>query len=123
MKQLRFSFTYFLLTLLIFGVEVLIATILKDWFYVRAYLGDVIVVGLLYTFVLTFFDLNKSKLILGILIFSFGVEFLQYFKIADLLGLQKGSFLYIVVGNSFSWIDIICYATGCLLLYLIQKFK
>lgn len=123
MKKLRFSFTYFLLTLLIFGIEVLIATVLKDWFWVRAYLGDVIVVGLLYTFVLTFFDLNKPKLILGILIFSFGVEFLQYFKIADLLGLQKGSFLYIVVGNSFSWIDIICYAIGCFLLYLIQKFK
>lgn len=120
MKKLRFNFTYFLLTLLIFGVEVLIATIWKDFFWVRAYLGDVLVVILLYTFVLTFFEINKTKLIVGILIFSFGVEFLQYFKIADKLGFEKGSIPYIVIGNSFSWVDVLCYGIGGLILKLMD---
>ncbi len=123
MKNLRFSLVYFVLTLVLFGIEVLIATVWKDCFWVRSYLGDVLVVILLYTFVLSFFKVNKVKLIIGILIFSFGVEFLQYFKIADVLGLKKGSIPYIVVGNSFSWVDLGCYAIGCGLIYWVLKIK
>lgn len=121
--KFKFSLKYFLLTILIFLVEVLIATKLKDIFFVRAYLGDVIVVMLLYTFVKSFISINNQKLILGILAFSCLVEFAQYFKIADKLGFLPGSLMYIVVGNSFSWIDILCYAVGCLMIYLFVKFE
>jgi DNA integrity scanning protein DisA with diadenylate cyclase activity len=99
-------------------VEVLIATVLKNIFLVRAYLGDVIVVMLLYAFVRIFVVVNTQKLILGILVFSCLVEFAQYFNIAEKLGFQPGSLMYIVIGNSFSWIDILCYAAGCFILYL-----
>ncbi|WES96445.1 DUF2809 domain-containing protein [Chryseobacterium arthrosphaerae] len=116
--KLQFSLKYLLLTVFIFLVEVLIATKLEHIFFVRAYLGDVIVVMLLYTFVKTFVKMNDQKLILGILVFSFLVEFAQYFNIAEKLGFRPGSLMYIVIGNSFSWIDILCYAAGCLLLYL-----
>lgn len=119
--KLQFSLKYLLLTLFIFLVEVLIATQLKDIFFVRAYLGDVIVVMLLYTFVKSFVKVNDQKLILGILVFSCLVELAQYFNIAEKLGFREGSLMYIVIGNSFSWIDILCYAVGCLLLYLFVK--
>ena len=124
MMKLKFSLTYFLLTIAIFLVEVLIATKLKDIFFVRAYLGDVIVVILIYTFIKSFLKIeNNEKLILGILIFSFIVEFAQYFNIAEKLGFSEGSLMYIVIGNSFSWIDILCYAVGCLLLFLFVKIQ
>jgi DNA integrity scanning protein DisA with diadenylate cyclase activity len=119
--KLQFSLKYLLLTLFIFLVEVLIATKLSHIFFVRAYLGDVIVVMLLYTFVKTFVKVNDEKLILGILIFSFLIEFAQYFHVAEKLGFRPGSLMYIVIGNSFSWIDNLCYAVGCLLLYLFVK--
>lgn len=119
--KFQFSLKYLLLTLFIFLVEVLIATKLSHIFFVRAYLGDVIVVMLLYTFVKSFIKVNNEKLILGILIFSFLIEFAQYFNIAEKLGFQKGSLMYIVIGNSFSWIDNLCYAVGCLLLYIFVK--
>lgn len=119
--KLKFSLKYLLLTLFIFLVEVSIATILKDIFFVRAYLGDVIVVILLYTFVKSFVEVNDQKLILGILLFSFLIEFAQYFNIAERLGFRRGSLMYIVIGNSFSWIDILCYAVGCLFLYIFLK--
>lgn len=119
--KLQFSLKYLFLTLFIFLTEVLIATQLKDIFFVRAYLGDVIVVMLLYTFVKSFVKMNDQKLIGGILIFSCLVELAQYFNIAEKLGFREGSLMYIVIGNSFSWIDILCYATGCLLLYLFVK--
>ncbi len=122
--KLKFSLKYFLVTIVIFLAEVLIATQLKDIFFVRAYLGDVIVVMLLYTFMKSFFKIaDNEKLILGILIFSFLVEFAQYFTIAEKLGFQPGSLMYIIIGNSFSWIDILCYAIGCLLLYLYVKIR
>lgn len=117
-----FHYKYFLATVFIFLSEVLIATVLKDIFLIRAYLGDIIVVMLLYTFVKSFFNIrNDVKVIFGILIFSFTVEFAQYFNIAEKLGFQPGSTMYIVVGNSFSWIDMLCYAVGCLLLIIFVK--
>ena len=122
--KLRFNLKYFLVTIIIFFVEVLIATWLKDIFFVRAYLGDVIVVMLLYIFIKSFLTItNNEKLIIGILIFSCCVEFAQYFNVAEKLGFQSGSFMYIVIGNSFSWIDILCYAVGCLLIYAFVKLK
>ena len=123
MMKFKFNLKYLLLTILIFIVEVLIATVLKDNFFIRAYLGDVIVMMLLYTFVKSFFTVNETKLILGIFAFSCLVEFAQFFNIAEKLGFQPGSLMYIVIGNSFSWIDILCYAVGCLILYLIVKLK
>ncbi|KNB62240.1 DUF2809 domain-containing protein [Chryseobacterium sp. Hurlbut01] len=121
--KLKFKPKYLLLTILIFLVEVLIATVLKNNFFIRAYLGDVIVVILLYTFVRSFFTVNDTKLIVGIFAFSCLIEFAQYFNIAEKLGFQPGSLMYIVIGNSFSWVDIACYAAGCLLLYLLVKLK
>ncbi|WP_076444520.1 DUF2809 domain-containing protein [Chryseobacterium sp. RU37D] len=121
---MKFSLQYFLITTFLFLIEILIATWLKDIFFVRAYLGDVIVVILIYTFIKSFFTVkNTHNLIFGILVFSCLVEFAQYFKIADKVGFQPGSLMYIVVGNSFSWIDILCYAVGCLLLFLLMKLQ
>ncbi|NML72437.1 DUF2809 domain-containing protein [Chryseobacterium sp. RP-3-3] len=119
--KLQFNLKYLLLTIFLLLVEVLIATKLADVFFVRAYLGDVIVVMLLYTFVKSFVKMNNEKLILGIFIFSCLVEFAQYFTIAEKLGFRPGSLMYIVIGNSFSWVDILCYAAGCLLLFLFVK--
>ncbi|MDM1553916.1 DUF2809 domain-containing protein [Chryseobacterium indologenes] len=119
--KFQFSLKYLLVSIFIFLVEVLIATKLKGIFFVRAYLGDVIVVILLYTLVKSFFRVNNEKLILGILVFSCLIEFAQYFNIAEKLGFRPGSLMYIVIGNSFSWIDILCYVVGALLLYLFVK--
>ncbi|MEC3876531.1 ribosomal maturation YjgA family protein [Chryseobacterium salviniae] len=122
MIKLKFSLTYFLISLVIFIIEVLIATIFSKIFFVRAYLGDVFVVMLLFTLVKSFIIIkNNYNLILGIFLFSCLVEWTQYFHIAEKLELQPGSIMYIIIGNSFSWIDIICYAAGCLLLFLVPK--
>lgn len=121
--KFKFSLKYLLLTIFIFLVEVLIATVLKDQFFIRAYLGDVIVVMLLYTFIKSFFIVDSTKLILGIFAFACLIEFAQFFNIAEKLGFKPGSLMYIVIGNSFSWIDILCYGAGCLILYVFVKIK
>ncbi|WP_379967586.1 DUF2809 domain-containing protein [Epilithonimonas sp. UC225_85] len=117
---MKFNLKYFLIVILIFVVEVLIATKLKDIFFVRAYLGDVFVVMLMYYFIKAFFDFESLKLISGIFIFSCLIEFLQYFHFGELLGFKDNRIVMIVLGNSFSWIDILCYFAGCVILYLIE---
>ncbi len=118
-REMRFNLRYGLLSLIIFGIEVCIATIWKDIFLLRAYIGDVLVVMLLYTAILSFFNIkNKGTLLIYIFLFSVLVEVAQYFKLATLLGFKEGSIMYIVIGNSFSWLDILCYFIGVLLMYL-----
>ncbi|MCT4014034.1 DUF2809 domain-containing protein [Elizabethkingia anophelis] len=120
---MKFNLYYFIATIILFITEVLIATIFKDLFFVRAYLGDALVTILIYTFVKIFFNINPGKLLIGVFIFSVFIEVLQYFNIADVLGLKRGSIAYIVVGNSFSWIDIICYGAGCLIAFAVERLR
>ena len=117
---MKFNLKYFLIAIAIFLVEVLIATKLEDWFFVRAYLGDVFVVMLMYYFIKAFFDFEPVKLISGIFIFSCLIEFLQYFHFAEVLGFKDHRLMMIVLGNSFSWLDILCYFVGCVVLFLIE---
>ncbi|MDO4230082.1 MAG: DUF2809 domain-containing protein, partial [Capnocytophaga sp.] len=113
---------YFLKTIFLFVVEVLIATVFRQIHFLRAYVGDILAVMLIYTFVLTFFKIkNRNRLIIGVFLFAVLVEILQFFKIATFLGFSKGSIGYIVMGNYFSWEDIICYAIGCFLLKIFDS--
>ena len=118
--KINFKFYYksFLIAIFIFVVEVLIATELKNIFFVRAYLGDVFVVMLMYYFIKAFFDFNPTKLIVGIFIFSCLIEFAQYFHFGELLGFKDTRIVMIMLGNSFSWIDILCYFAGCAVIFL-----
>lgn len=118
--KLRFSLVNLIIAIVIFIVEILIATIFKDIFFVRAYLGDVFVVMLMYYFVKAFAEINPTKLIIGLVIFSFIIESLQYFHFGELLGFKDNKVAMIVLGNSFSWIDILCYLVGGIILYLIE---
>lgn len=120
--EIHFSKRHFFVTLILFFTEVLIATVLNHLDFLRSYIGDVLVVMLMYYAFGTFFKIrNKTTVLLGI--FSFGIftEVLQYFKIASKLGFSKGSMGYIIIGNTFSAEDIICYAMGCVLVGIIES--
>lgn len=118
--KLKFNLKNLIIAIVIFVIEFLIATTFKDIFFVRAYLGDVLVVMLMYYFVKAFVEVNNTKLIIALLIFSCVIEFLQYFHFAEVLGFKDNKIMMIVLGNSFSWIDILCYLAGGLILYLIE---
>lgn len=117
---MRFNLKYFLITIFVFIIEVLIATTFKNFVFLRSYFGDVLVVVLIYTFIQSFFEVDKIKTIIGVLIFSFAIEFLQYFHFAEVLGFKENKLAIIVLGNSFSWIDILCYTIGCLAIYVVE---
>ncbi len=106
-----FNTKYFILTCLLFLIEVLIALYVHDRF-VRPYIGDVLVVILMYCFLKTFIKGNTFPIAIGVLMFSYLIEAMQYFKLVNLLGLQHSKLANTVIGNSFSWVDIVAYTVG-----------
>lgn len=117
--MLKFSPKYFALTVLLFIVETGIAIFVHDTL-VRPYFGDFFVVILIYCFLKSFVDLSVWKAALYVLLFSFGIEFLQYLNLVEKLGLDKSKITKTILGSSFSWIDIFTYFAGLLCVLLIE---
>lgn len=120
--KLRFSPLYFCLTVLLFVIEVLIAAYLHDEF-IRPYAGDFLVVILIYCFVHSFVQAPVVPVALAVLAFSYLVETLQYFNLVKLLGLEHSRIANIVIGNYFTWVDIIAYTLGIAFTIFIEKVR
>lgn len=101
--------------LILLFVEVLIALFVHDRF-VRPYIGDVLVVIVLYFFVRIFVPEGCRFLPLVIFAFAGLVEALQYFHLVEILGVQDKVFWRVLIGSVFDWKDILCYGAGCVLL-------
>lgn len=114
-----FSLRYFLLALLFFIIEVLIALYVKDNF-VRPYVGDYLVVMLIYCAVRTFIKANPVKVAVGVLLFAYLIETLQYFRIVDRLGLAGNTLAKTVIGYGFEWADMLAYTLGVLTILLAE---
>ncbi|AQS93651.1 hypothetical protein BXQ17_06095 [Polaribacter sp. BM10] len=111
---------YLIIFLLILFIEVFIALFVRDQF-IRPFIGDVLVTVLLFAFCRIFYNGNALKLALGVLIFSFTIEFLQYLKLIEILGLQNNKIAVTVLGATFDWLDLLAYLLGVLISYFIDK--
>lgn len=117
---LRFNLRYFMLFVVLFIIEVLIALYSRDSI-LRSYIGDVLVVILIYCFVKAFFSTPVIATAISVLVFSYFVETLQYFKIIEVLGLQHSLLAKTVIGTSFSWLDIVSYTAGIVIVVVGEK--
>ena len=115
---------YAMATMILLAIEVLIALFVHDSI-IRPYVGDVLVVVVIYTFVRIFVPERVVLLPLYIFVFAVGVELLQLVNILDLLGLRDNGFFRVLLGSVFDIKDVICYAVGCLILggYQVTKKK
>jgi len=118
----RFDKKSFLIATVIFIVEVLIALYITDNF-IRPYVGDVLVVILIYYFVKAFVHIGVWPLAIATLLFSYLIETLQYFQFVKLIGLGDNKFANIIIGNSFAWEDIIAYTIGIVIVLMIELRK
>ncbi|MBT1695380.1 DUF2809 domain-containing protein [Fulvivirgaceae bacterium PWU4] len=119
--MLTFNKKYFGLAVLIFTIEVLIALFVRDTF-VRPYLGDVLVVILIYCFARSFLNVPVLTMAVAVLAFAFTVEFLQYLNIVEKLGLQGSAIARTVIGTSFAWKDLLAYVAGFVLVLVVEKY-
>jgi hypothetical protein len=108
---LKFNRYYFILAIIILLVEILIAFFIHDTI-IRPYIGDFLVVILIYCFVKSFLNTPVWSTALAVLLFSYAVEISQYFHFINKLGLQHSKIGRIIMGTSFGWTDIAMYTAG-----------
>jgi hypothetical protein len=112
---------YILLTLLLLVIEITIAVFVHDQF-IRPFFGDFLAVIFVYCG-LRIFKQNILKTALMSLFIAYFIEILQYFKFIEITGLIKYKVLAILIGNSFSWLDILAYSLGFVFILLIENFE
>lgn len=95
-------------------IEVLIALFVHDSF-VRPYVGDILVVAVVYFFLRIFVPEKYPWLPAAVFVFAAMVEFSQYFSLADKLGITD-PMIRTILGSVYDTADIVCYGVGCLLL-------
>lgn len=118
---MEFKLYYLFWSIIIFLVELYIAIYVKDDF-IRPYVGDVLVVILIYAFIRTFFKFSILKTAIGVLILSFTIEILQYFKLVEILGLGSSSVARTIIGTTFVWQDLVAYSVGFIILLCLESF-
>ena len=110
MNKKRLS--YFLIFCSLMAVEVCIALFVHDSF-IRPYVGDMLVTLLLCCMVRVVIPDQVRLLPLYVFLFAACVEIGQYFDVVALLGLEDNRLISIALGRTFSWLDLVCYAVGC----------
>lgn len=116
-----FNKKYLFPTVILFIIEVCIALFIQDRL-IRPFVGDVLVVGLIYCFFRIFLNISYRKIALGVFLFACLIEVLQYFDYVALLQMENNRVISVILGRTFEWIDFIAYFTGFLIIILIEKF-
>ena len=101
---------YGVLSLCLLAAEIYIGIFVHDSF-IRPYFGDVLVTVLLCC--LCRVVIPRVQPAVPVFLFAVMVEWTQWLGLVEMLGLE-GTIFAILLGTSFSWIDIICYGAGCL---------
>jgi len=121
--RLSFNKYYFVLAIAVLLIEIVIALFIRDRF-IRPYLGDVLVVILVYCSIKTIINLRPFVAALISFLFACLVETGQYFNLVQILGLENNQLASIIIGNSFSWEDIVAYGAGALIIWCVDvKYK
>jgi hypothetical protein len=120
--MIRLNFKYSITFLFLFFTEVCIALFVHDTI-IRPYIGDVLVIILMYTFIRGLIPKRIRYLSIYLFIFAAFIEFIQLIHILDMLNLQGNRALSIILGSTFDWKDIACYLVAMLILLLWESFE
>lgn len=107
-RRLPYILTFVALLL----VEIYIGLYVRDRF-IRPYFGDVLVTMLLCCLFRAVKPTGVRWLPFYVFAFSVFVEITQYFDLVALLGWEGNALISTLMGRSYSYKDLICYAVGC----------
>jgi hypothetical protein len=111
---------YMISFFILFIIEALIALFVHDNF-IRPYIGDILVIILMYTFIRGVIDKKIKILPIYLFLFALFVEVMQYFKVIELLNLENNKVASIIMGTSFDIKDILCYFIGSMILIIYEN--
>ena len=102
------------------AIEIYIAICVNGGF-VRNYAGDILAVVLLYALMRAAFSVPPLNLPLKIFAFAATLELAQYLGAMQILGIEN-KILKVMIGGTFDFADLLCYAAGCVLAGAAEKF-
>ncbi|HEY1010878.1 MAG TPA: DUF2809 domain-containing protein [Daejeonella sp.] len=117
---MQFNINYFKLSFLLLAIEIFIAMYVQDAI-IRPYVGDYLVVILLYCMIKSVLDADSLAVAIWVLLFSYTLEIMQYFKIVEIIGLESYPLANIIIGTSFEWIDLAAYTLGILTVLIAER--
>ena len=120
-QSARMRLAFLAAAVLILAAEIYIAICVKGGF-VRHYAGDVLAVILLYVLARAIFSAPPLNLPLKIFAFAAALELAQYFGAVQILGIEN-KILKVMIGGTFDFADLLCYAAGCVLAGAYEKFE
>ncbi|WP_314040871.1 DUF2809 domain-containing protein [Campylobacter showae] len=120
-QSVRTRLAFLVVAGVILAVEIYIAVCVNGGF-VRHYLGDVLAVILLYALTRAAFSAPPLNLPFKIFAFAAALEFAQYFGAVQILGIEN-KILKVMIGGTFDLTDLLCYAVGCVLVGIYEKFE
>lgn len=120
-QSTRTRLAFLVAAVLILAAEIYIAICVKGGF-VRHNLGDVLAVILLYALARATFSTPPLNLPLKIFAFAAALELAQYLGAVQILGVEN-KILKVMIGGTFDFADLLCYAVGCVLAGAYEKFE
>lgn len=120
--KLKFNIPYFIMFLILFGIETLIAIYLKNGF-IRHTFGDFLVVILIYCFFKSFIKDKSYHIALAVFIISYTVEFLQLLNFLEFLHLENNALAKIVLGSTFHISDLVAYTLGIITILIFEHIQ
>lgn len=118
---LKYRLIYLSLTIISF----LICIFIVKWFshqpFIRGFIGDVVVMALIYFFIKTFYHFQPIKLTISVLILAYTIEILQSTQLLVILGLEHNRLAKLVLGSVFDVFDLIAYTLGAVLVYIFDS--
>ncbi len=120
-QSVRTRLAFLTAATLILSAEIYIAICVKGGF-VRHYAGDVLAAILLYALARAIFSVPPLKLPLKIFAFAAALELAQYLGAVQILGIEN-KILKVMIGGTFDFADLLCYAAGCTLAGTYEKFE
>lgn len=117
---MKINYKYLISFIILFFIEVIIALFIDDEI-IRPYIGDILVIILMYTFIRTFIKKELRLLSIYLFVFATFVEVMQYFNILEILGLENNKLLSVVFGSVFDVKDILCYLIGSIILLIFDN--
>lgn len=110
-KRIYYGITFLILLI----IEVVIAMYVHDNF-IRPYIGDVLVVAVVYCIVRVIIPDGVKLMPLYAFIFAAFVEVLQYFQLVKVLKLEDNTLVRVIIGSTFDIKDIVCYGVGTIVI-------
>ena len=115
---MKFNPNYFISFMLLLIIELFIT---QTTGFLRHTFGDFLATIGMYCFIKSFYNIAPFKLGIGVLLFSFMIEFLQAASFLKFIQLDNNTTANILLGNTFSYNDLIAYTIGVLCIIIIDK--